>query len=298
MVGTSLLDYMSDMTGTARRRPDLSLLADFSKAAARDYLSNQVSMNESIVKLAQAHGLTPDDVNTVVAEANKAVHAHLFKTSANKYVTFDLADPKVILESLQAPVEKTASVHEDDFRRPPRKNTCVEKYASASRQGSNLSAKQEVYFAHEKLAQQAGALKDEIAWLNTRITGGEERFVKIARNMLLSQDFSERKRSLPFLYKFAMDAGLTKERTQPLIEKLALVLEGQGVIEKVAMSEVDPSLISDEIARTTKVTNGQHPLYILINTLKSDYDRRDMWTDKANKIKTDMGELQERLTQL
>lgn len=297
MTGKSLFDYLAD---APCRHRDLSVLGEFSKEAARSYLASKVPLNDSIVKIAQAQGLTPDEVSTVVAEANKAVHAHLFKTAANKYVTFDLADPRVILDQLQVPTEKTASVHAADFQRPPQRRIVSDfaKHASAGHQGSRATPKQDAHHAQEKLALAASQAKDAMIVLDAKIAGHTSNFVKIARNMLLGQDFQDRKKSLPFLFKFAMDAGLSRERARNLMEKLSLVMEQQGVIEKVAMNEVDPDLISDEVARTTKVTNGQHPLYILINTLKSDYDRRDMWTDKGNKIKTDLGQLQERISQL
>ena len=116
--------------------------------------------------------------------------------------------------------------------------------------------------------------------------------------MLLSQDFSERPRSFPFLHKFALDVGLKKEAAKQLMTKLAYVLEHQGVIEKKAANEAPASLISDEVAKTTKVLNGENPLYIILDTLNSEYDRRDMREKDRNIIQTEIKSLKEKVKQL
>jgi len=283
-----------------KKRIDLDVIADFAKEAARNFLKDKVPLNSSIVKIAQAENLTPEAVSLVVADANKAVHESLFKVASDKYIDFDLADPKQVLDELQGnETEKTASVFDKDYQSPPSysESTAFEKTASFGEHysGHKMTLKQEAHYAMEKLSHRASRLDDDILVLNSKIASQEHSFIKIARNMLLTQDFSDRPKAFPFLLKFAMDAGLAKQQAKTLVTKLAHVMQQQGVIEKTAASEAPESLISDEVAKTTKVTNGDHPLYILINTLGSDYDRRDMLDRDANITKTKLKDLKEKV---
>jgi hypothetical protein len=92
---------------------------NFGKQASEDYVQNDVSLNESIVKLASANGLTRNQVDRVVETANNETYLSLLKTAKDKYVEFPLANTKEVFSE----IKKEASVlnsNVSDYDSPPR----------------------------------------------------------------------------------------------------------------------------------------------------------------------------------
>jgi hypothetical protein len=92
---------------------------NFGKQASEDYVQNDVSLNESIVKLASTNGLTRNQIDRVVEAANNETYLSLLKTAKDKYVEFPLANTKEVFSE----IHKEASVlssNVSDYDSPPR----------------------------------------------------------------------------------------------------------------------------------------------------------------------------------
>ena len=71
--------------------------------AANEHMDNSVSLNDSIVKLAEENELNPEQIKRVVEAANIKVFQKNFADEAregHKNVDFDVADPKVIIRRI------------------------------------------------------------------------------------------------------------------------------------------------------------------------------------------------------
>ena len=112
-----------------------------------DFLSNGTPLTQAVVKEAEAcAGITTEQVNRVVEQANTTAFQHLFeKKAGNKVITFDIAEPADVLSLLEGKVTpvavKTAAAEyfrpADDYRSQRNKEAFdaqvdLEKTASAS----------------------------------------------------------------------------------------------------------------------------------------------------------------------
>jgi hypothetical protein len=75
----------------------------YAEVAANAYLNDGVSLNDSIVKIAEEKELNPDQIKRVVEAANVKVFQKHFSDEdreGHKDVDFDVADPKVIIRRI------------------------------------------------------------------------------------------------------------------------------------------------------------------------------------------------------
>lgn len=71
------------------------------KAIVKEALCGGCSLNAGVIKVADARGLNPSETRRLVEKANTLAHLQLFEKRADdKYVTFEVADPSVILGAL------------------------------------------------------------------------------------------------------------------------------------------------------------------------------------------------------
>lgn len=61
---------------------------------SKDYIQKHISLNDGLRKVAAEHGLNKQQLNRVAETANVKTYLTLIKTSADKYLKFDLADAK------------------------------------------------------------------------------------------------------------------------------------------------------------------------------------------------------------
>ena len=96
------------------------------REAARDYLSRDIPLNESIEKIAEEKDLNSKQIERICECANKEVYLHLFKKgnvgektgtaeSYEKYVTFDLADASKIKASMSKEAAMSPAVNPMDY---------------------------------------------------------------------------------------------------------------------------------------------------------------------------------------
>lgn len=91
---------------------------NWSKLAAKEYLTTGKALNESIEKIASDHGLNRDQLSRVVEAANTEVYVQMFNQAQDKYIEFQSADAEKIAERMFG-VEKVSQVSETDYLVPP-----------------------------------------------------------------------------------------------------------------------------------------------------------------------------------
>ena len=90
------------------------------KDAAKEYVTNNVALNDTILKTAETHNLNQQQVNRVVESANVDAYLHLIKAAEDNYVDFPLADSKSIYSRLTINEDSPSNVS-DDYDTPPTK---------------------------------------------------------------------------------------------------------------------------------------------------------------------------------
>lgn len=71
------------------------------KVIVSDTLCGQCSLNDGVIKQADANGLNPNETRRLIEHANTLAHLELFeKQAGDKYVTFEVAEPSVVLGAL------------------------------------------------------------------------------------------------------------------------------------------------------------------------------------------------------
>lgn len=81
------------------------LVGDFDKMAesvVREYLDNNVSLEDGLAKISMVEGLNPDQIQNLVQLANSLAHLTLFdrKDDGDKIVEFSPADPDAVLKKV------------------------------------------------------------------------------------------------------------------------------------------------------------------------------------------------------
>jgi hypothetical protein len=75
-------------------------------------------LNDSIEKIASAHGLNREQMNRVVEATNTEVYVQMFNQAQDKYIQFQSADSEKIAENLFGS-EKVSHVSDNDYQVPP-----------------------------------------------------------------------------------------------------------------------------------------------------------------------------------
>lgn len=283
----------SFLAGEAPKKTiDLEVINEYAKEAAAGFLGKeQIPLTHSVEKIAKTENLTPEQIEIVCQEANKAVHSQMFKTAENKYVTFDLADASVIVSTLEESLQKTAAlsqnIDEDYAFAPQEKESFLNDFTLTKTAGHDGLKFPESFTKRAAMEKAAGSLQrvsDELLILGGQIQSLEQEFVKLARNELLPYPINERRDKFPYLAQFCKEAGLEKDRYVGLLTLLDVVMTKQGLLEKSADLKAEPELISDDL--NARVVNGTHALYIINKSLVDKEKRKEALEDKHNVIKT------------
>ena len=273
---------------------DLELIGEFAKEASSAFLGpNQIPLNQSIVKIAKAENLTPENVNLLCQETNKQVHQLMFKTAEDKYINFEIANPGEILCQLEGS-EKTASEQVQRFNdlssdyesAPGETETYFNDFAitkTAGKCGLYDDSKRKKKAAIEKLAHDKKLIQEAHLIKQAEIESAEKHFIKIARNQLLQYSLQERRDQFPYLAKFCKEAGMGRQRADELLGLLDHVMVRQGLLEKSADIKADPELISDNL--NARVINGTHPLEIQVKTIVEKDKEKELIEERHNLIK-------------
>ena len=273
-----------------KNRTDLELLGEFAKHAASAYMGcDRVPLNDSIIKIAQVNNLPPSQVAILCQEANKEVHSSMFDRSADKYTNFDLANPNIVLEGLGSVKTASAPISDSDYYASPTERVAFPDFERVGRSGHDGLRDNSKFVKQasiEKIAQEARNLFKDKILLEDHIEYLEKQFVKTARDHLTQYRIDERRGQYPYLTKFTKMAGLSDYDTRHLMDLLDHVMVRQGLIEKTADIKADASLVDWDM--DARVTNGSHPLEMVIKTIVDKKNKHKLIEDRQNIIKDNL----------
>ncbi len=255
----------------------LEVLGGFAKIAANQFCNSKISLNETIQKLAYENKLNPDQINIVACEANKAVHAHLFSVSEDKYIRFPLADSKKIIDSLQINIEKNASINiddEDDYSFQPSYFSSNEKiayYSSAMDEDDLTNIKLKLEKENIKIAKQLSENELNLFNLKEKISKSISSFKKIASELVLNEPEHKYLDSLRMVYEFTKAAS-----SEYIADELCQDL--QKKIERLTLKKAsfkNDEYISNDVINKCQVINSNHPLYMELKTISENISNQD-----------------------
>jgi len=241
--------------------------------ASKDFLEHGVSMNTSIMKIADANDLQPTQIQRVCETANHNTYAQLFKTAKDKTFSFDLADPEKIIAALESEPEKVAH---DYFSGPKNKTKVdVNRIFGISEVSNSPEVEEKVKVASqilEKIAAAKAELESRQVALRHKIEAESESFYKLAKQLVLTgtpleelwtatRHISDEDQAAQIFVKCAermLTEGVLGAKLQYLLKK-----HGEAV---------DPALISSKLKNMSEpigvqVVNGSHPITVALNTL-------------------------------
>lgn len=275
--------------------PSLSMehFREWAGSIANSYLSSGITPTESLVKIAQIEELTPHQIAVLAGEANKTIHQYKYAKASDKYMAadFPLADARAAIARLQADggvlkvaVADADPVFDDGF--DPHKAFGV----APETQDKTASVKHHLKVASIKAEAVSSNEEDKHILAKYAADAAEEKFIKQARQMVLSgDDSSSRMKLLGQVDHFVKQAGLKDVSRKPLA-KLAYVLKHEGLLlpdhaskamsyfTKTADQKAPDEFISEWL--TSKVVNGQHPLYITLKTFQDACAARDLHSER------------------
>lgn len=126
--------------------------SEFAKAAVADLIDREIPLEDSVVKIAQEHGLNQDQVHRLIEQTNTLAHLNLFEKMSGedgKYVQFKTADPDNVIPSTQktaafAPRAASTDPEDGDFLLPLPNEHYAEKCAELEKTASDDSEIQEI----------------------------------------------------------------------------------------------------------------------------------------------------------
>jgi hypothetical protein len=257
-------------------------LVDLAKVASKRFLQENVSLNDAIAKIAEEEELSPMQIRRVAEYANHDSNLSLHKSADDKTFTFELADPEVIIQTLQG--EKTAGVAVLDVLSAAKAApSFLEKTAGEQEPAPSLTfdpdpdvmecRSRNVGILLEKLAGHAKAMRKDllmkVASHRADIAGVMDEIADMAKEHILvgRGKFSD-------MFKFAC----SRDPESAGLFKIAFEHIKKDMIEKLG-APVDTELLSDNLEipdGTLEVLNGEHTLAVQLDTLKnkiSDEDR-------------------------
>jgi hypothetical protein len=234
----------------------------------------------TLVKIAKSEELTPHQVATLAAEANKLIHHHKYANEKEKYFAaeFPHADAKAALKELQLDggEVKVAGA----FVAPKVPDTGPSPYEMFGIQPEVMDKTAEVKHRLKYASDRSGLLEqklqDKIYVTKTAAEDASRAFIKEARQHLLDESGSAaRMKSLGHFDHFVKCAGFPVGRK--LLAKLAFILMKEGKLEpkpaqaaiayltKEGDCKAPVEMISQNLP--ANVINGDHPLYITLKTI-------------------------------
>lgn len=306
-----LFDFLTPKKGSF----DISTAKEYAQSVASSFINSNVAPNESIQKLAAAEGLTPNQIEVIVTTTNQLIHSERYKTASSKYhaAEFPLADTKVILDALKIDGgEKRAAAFVDPKLSEDRhfdfEKAFGVKIPEIDKTASTLHnvkvVKQKLDLLHTKMASRDLVMQSESKDLETK-------FIKEARQTILQNcsNASERYSCIGAIYHMAKQAGLKDDAGKPLA-KLAKVLQAEGFMHgvdvdsaveffmsKEADQKAPEHLISKELTGV-EITNGQHPLYISLNTLAIHNKEKAVNENAFKRVRDTLEGLEQRIRAL
>jgi len=260
---------------------------DWATEAADGFLNSKVDLNTTIKKIASRERLNREKVARVVEEANKKVFLTMFPKQADKTFQFPLAEVSKIIDTpvTGGGVKLGAMAR---ITPPPSQ----EKTASPSdliwKRAMEGSGPQQAWQFLQKAILAHGLLEEKAAMSKRRLLETEEKFCKIAQQMVLQDG-----------YKFEELAKALGELHPEHFPKIALLLKAAAIhmgvnfklptIEKTAGMETSNPVEHDVVKKLNcgtfpvEVINGSHQLVVALDTLidqatQADKDIKNLWS--------------------
>lgn len=268
----------------SERKLTMESFREWAGEIASAYLGGSQAPTDTLCKIARSEELTPHLIGVLAAEANKEIHRQKFASAKDKYLAadFPLADAQKAIASLQADggaVKVATAMPEPkltDRGMDLHKAFGVEPEVM----DKTASVRHDVKLASCKADLLLQKLKDRVVLGKYAAEAAESRFIKQARQMVLSNADTppERMKLLGSLDQFVKESGMKSGR--PLLAKLSYVLGQEGLIapksaqassdyfmSKEADMKAPEELISAWLP--ARIVNGNHPLYISLKTFDS-----------------------------
>lgn len=270
------------------KKISMDMIREWAHEATNTYLTTGVEPSFTIEKIASSEELLPHQIQTLCAEANKLIHTQKYASETDKYhaANFPHADASRIIDALKVSDQvKIGSM--ESFQPDVSDELDLSSYFGIDEgQGHTKSAslKQEASTAVEKLEDFVKkASLDEIEQ-QSKLESSQNSFVKQAVQMLnVCDNESSRLSTLGQIFLFTKSAGF-ETKGKDLLNKVAHVISYNGLISKESLEDLTKffmskeadckapqSLISDELLGKVQIVNGDHPLYITLETINK-YD--------------------------
>jgi len=274
---------MFNLLGIKKASFDIEHAREHANSIANIYFQSGEAPTATLIKTAQVEGFTPEQIKIVAKMVNQTIHNTLYKTAAEKYhaADFPLADVSKVLEAISiGGTTKVASQFIDPILDKDYGPSVEDMFnVKVEETDKTASVRHQVKHAMEKTALLRSKIEDNMSIKNLEIESAERNFMKEARQMVMQESLTthDRYTTLGTIYHFAKQAGFEEIALEPLA-KLAYVLGREGTFEpsqakalvnfftKQADCQVPEHLISKNL-NGVEVVNGEHPLYISLNTL-------------------------------
>tara|TARA_B100000214_G_C23972174_1_gene630758 strand:+ start:1655 stop:2416 length:762 start_codon:yes stop_codon:yes gene_type:complete len=218
-------------------------LASLGKQASDSYIQHGIPLTESIVKLASSRpDLTKEHVQRVVENANLLTFEELFKSSSDKHVTFDLADP----DEIRSQIDEEQSLETSPA------------YLSPPTRDYDISG----WEPEEKVAS---VVPDHVRWRRDfyATKGAVEHLVKEAHTASAKAEATMHN-FVNMLKKAAYVNGL-----KPTLQLAGYASTDKSVFDKVAHTVVKAMPpMTKEGSYTESIPNKEHPIYVAYANLE------------------------------
>jgi hypothetical protein len=284
---------------------------EWAEEISSSFLNAGCTPTSTLMKIAQSEELEPFQIEILASEANKSIHAHKYASMEEKYFAadFPLADAREVIRGLQGGSVKVAghfiepkiglSEGPDAYEMFGVEPEVLDKTASVRHQMKYAQAKAEL------LSQKT---EDAIIIKTAQLEAGEKSFIKMARELTLSDNNSaERMKTLGYLAHFVKESGYEKVGKN-MLAKLAYVLGREGKLEprhakiaqeyftKKADLVAPPELISENL--TAQIVNGTHPLYITLKTVGDNEAEVARWNRNSDFVQDKVKILKQKIRAL
>jgi len=289
-----------------KTRETLKLL---SKRAAEAFLTSggKSTLKAELKKVASSERLAPVQIPVLTGEANGIVWKGLYDLDKKASYSFVPVNPDEVVGELQAVAPVLCKQASEDYMAPPEGSRAMKKQASDTwtaflpTNGHQKLASDKRLLKHEltnrleKTAAASERLSDKQIEITSQIEALEIKFIKEARQMLIEMPFTDRGEGLKKIAEFVRSAvsdPKRKNKTALLIAKIAHVLTVQGLY-KFAEQQAPESLINYDIP--AKIVNGNHALYITINTLGGKWDEEEHLRTHRGIVDATLPQLKEKI---
>ena len=311
-------DFLLDVSNMRRTGFDMTTARECSNEIANSYFNENLDPTEYLCKMASERGLTPEQIKIIATETNKTIHSFRYKTASDKYsaADFPLADAQLVLSKLQAHDDSQVKIAAE-FQPPKfsREYTAIESDHDffgilPEEMDKTASIKEALKRSLEKTALLEQKTQDSLISIQNKLNAAEVSFIKEARELILTHGVNEgeRFRTLGSIYHFAKQAGKL-ESTRGSLAKLAYVLKAQEILSpeladeafeffvKSADQQVPTHMISKHLDGV-EIVNGNHPLYISLDTISSCKEESEFEANRYKMIKDTLGQIKQKIRAL